>query len=272
MKILRIILLALAVTACESRLAFDQKKSLVVEGWIAAGEMPVVMLSTSAALSPSFQKLADMKDHVVATARVSISDGSREAVMMARYDERYPTGLYYTTGWITGEPGKTYTLKVDYKDYHAEAVTTVPENPSGFSLSVNGSGEDCTVLATFDVPEGEHYYRLFSRESPDQSFVPCFLGTFRGDELKNPARVPVHPGKTLSGGANLHSFTAGSVAYVRLCTMDAVSWAYWNAFEEVSSMSASPVFAVRYNLPGNVDGALGYWAGYGFAEEKIVVE
>ena len=170
-------------------------------------------------------------------------------------------------------PRNTYTLKVDYLDYHVSAVTMVPQNPSGLSLDVVYSEEgQNTVLASFDVPEGDTYYKLFAKEDPDAAFIPCFLGTFKGRDLEHPAKVPVYPGKFLGESSSFRSFSKGSRAIVRLCTMDETSWIYWKAFDEVSSMSLSPVFAVRYNLPVNVDGALGYWAGYGIADAEVVIE
>ena len=62
---------------------------------------------------------------------------------------------------------------------------------------------------------------------------------------------------------NIH---IGDVMWIKLCTMDRESFDYWNNFEV---MTASNAFNMYYetDMSGNLQGAMGYWAGYGVDKE-----
>ena len=66
-------------------------------------------------------------------------------------------------------------------------------------------------------------------------------------------------------------FVEGDKVTVRFCTMDETSFRFWKEFDEVSSMSGSPVFQTSFNLSSNMEGALGYWAGYGATYCPVIV-
>ena len=273
-RLLRIFPLLL-LSGCSGQLWHDSPERLVIEGWIGTDEQPVVMVTTTAAPSTDFQHLSGLYDHVIRWAKVSISDGTQTVVMMGKDAKDYLTGYIYTTGWMLGEAGKTYTLTVEYKDYKAVATTTVPAPVPLEGLRAVAAGEaKFTVTATFtDPPAPGHYYRLFSKvDGKDGFFVPCFLGTLSDGDLSGETEVEINGGQTLMRRTFMPQFDPGDRVHVRLCTMDEPAWRYWNAFEQVSSMSTSPVFPVRFNLPSNVEGGIGYWAGYGVSEGVVVAQ
>ena len=62
---------------------------------------------------------------------------------------------------------------------------------------------------------------------------------------------------------NIH---VGDVLWIKLCTMDRAGYNYWNNFE---IMLASNMLSMFYesDLESNMEGALGYWTGYGVDKE-----
>ena len=53
---------------------------------------------------------------------------------------------------------------------------------------------------------------------------------------------------------------------IELATLDTTAYRFWKSYEENLSLSPSPFFGSANALQGNVNGALGYWCGYGTQE------
>lgn len=259
----KLIFILLVLVSCSKGYLSPAPESLVVEGWIDAGGPPVVMLTTSVAPQLEFQSLESLQDHVVRWAKVTVSDGDDTVTLMGKPTSLYDVPYVYTTAWMDGVPGKTYTLTVDYKDYHATAVTTIPAAEELKSLTYKALPDGLYgVEAVFD-PKPSSYYRFFTRvEDQDLTYIPSFLGVFAGGDLNPGATISVNAGRTIYRRTYSSSFEPGSMVHVKFCTMDETSWRYWSEFEKVSSMGGSPIFPVRFNISSNVNGALGYWSGY----------
>jgi hypothetical protein len=58
-------------------------------------------------------------------------------------------------------------------------------------------------------------------------------------------------------------FSLNDIVDIRFCTLDQKSWEYWSDFEEIQSLSRNPFFPVTTDIRSNIEGGLGYWAGYG---------
>lgn len=271
-KFLPVLLLSCLVSCTPSPEAAED--TLVVEGWIESGLPPVVMLTTSFSPSEEPTTLSSLEDHVIKWAKVTVSDGVSEVVLMGKSDRNYYPPYIYTSSYILGEPGKTYTLKVDYKDYHAEAVTTVPLPSALDSIAVKQPSDTIYTLSAFLTPRPGEYYRFFLRiEGRDEAYVPSMNGTFSGSGMgSSQVEVPLVVNRSLSSWDYREGFRKGEKVHIRLSTMDRSSWEFWSDFEEVSAMAASPVFPVRYNIRSNVVGAEGYWAGYGSTYYTVSIE
>ena len=264
MKRLIFILLPILVASCQGAVLPKVSESLVVEGWIDAGGPPVVMLTTSVVPSEEFMDLNELYNHVLKWAKVTVSDGETSVVLMGKPTDMYDVPYIYTTAWMDGVPGKTYTLTVEYEDYYATAVTTIPSPEALKSLRYKSLGDDGYGVEAVFEPVPTSFYRFFTRsEKNDNSYIPSFLGVFSGNDLTGEATVSINPGRTIYRRDYISAFEPGDKVHVKFCTIDRPCWQYWSEFEEVSSMSGSPIFPVRFNIAGNVNGALGYWAGYG---------
>ncbi|MBO5595351.1 MAG: DUF4249 domain-containing protein [Bacteroidales bacterium] len=247
---------------------------LVVEGWIENGAAPVVMLSESIPvvdnqeISPS-----DMLERIAKWAKVTVSDGTRTEVLTGMTDPDYFPPYVFTSGRMKGEVGKTYTLTVEYKDYKATATTVIPEPVPIDTVFVRQVKDSlCTVVCAFTdpLPKG-NYYKVFSRtEGIDMHYHPSALA-FAGDEqLEGYTEIFLYSTQRLMDSIDLPNIRLGDRLWIKLCTMDSKSFAYWSDFEMILSGNAFNMPFARSSLEGNVDGASGYWIGYGVERAKFL--
>ena len=115
--------LAALMLSCEKRLLPEDQNVIIVEGWIDAGGQPVVMVTRSlpVRLRDDAIELEHLSDYVIKFARVTVSDGVNSVLLTGRVDTRYVPGYIYTSNFLTGEAGKTYTLTVRTGGQHLEA-------------------------------------------------------------------------------------------------------------------------------------------------------
>ena len=126
-KMLCVILsIVVLLTSCYEVDLNQNTPQLVVEGYIDDGGFPVVMITTSLAITNEPQRLDSLASHLLRWATVSVSDGENEVFLTGKIDESYFPPYIYTTSRMRGQQGKTYKLKVKYGEYKAEATTTIP--------------------------------------------------------------------------------------------------------------------------------------------------
>ena len=275
MKKTAFILGILLLSACTPSWKPSGVENLVVEGWIESGDFPVVMVTTTVPTSTEYQNWDDLRSHLVRWAKVSVSDGQESVVLTGMPDKRYFPPYVYTTTRMRGVPGKKYSLTVEYGGEVVNAVTSIPFPVALDSVRVRPAGDGSfEVMACFnDNPEEKNYYKLFTRVvGRDSIFVPSLPGELDDAVIHGPVSVPVFKGRTFTNMEKETGFSGGEVVDVRLCTMDAASYAFWKSYSRMASMSSSPVFPAEYNPESNIDGALGCWCGYGVSVKRVVVE
>ena len=116
----------LLLSSCYRTEIEEAAPQLVVEGWIENGRAPVVQLTTTVPITTSKHSVDSLDRYVLKWARVTVSDGTKEVILTGVYNRRYTPPYLYTTGDMLGETGRTYTLKVDYAQFHAQAETAIP--------------------------------------------------------------------------------------------------------------------------------------------------
>ena len=261
-------ILLMLLTGCVSKVAVHDQK-LVVEGWIEAGEAPVVYVSTT--MNPSAEELSveSLSDHIVKWAKVTLSDGENEVVLTGTASKRFFPPYAFTTGRMTGEVGKTYTLKVEYSGEVATAQATVPAPRSLDSVEVvpmgdNAEGHLLRVRFT-DNPLTEDYYRFFTRiQGADSVFIPAPLAIVSDSMIENSAaQMDITPGGSIISSSWRGGFLSGDKVKLKFSTMDRGMYLFWKSFDEHYALSNLPIFSLDQNLPGNVSGGIGYFAGYG---------
>ena len=133
-RYLYLLIILIAFFSCKDNYMVESEgEKLVVEGWIADGGYPVVMLMTSAEVEMKTRDIKDLYEHIGSWGRVVVSDGEKSVILTGMYDTDYYPPYVYTTTDIKGVAGKTYTLDVVYNKHHAMAVTTIC-GPSGKML------------------------------------------------------------------------------------------------------------------------------------------
>ena len=124
-----VLLLSLLFAACDDGdIQPTPQQSLVVEGWIENGEFPIVIVTKTLPISDDYQNMDNLFDHLVRWAKVTISDGENSVVLSGRYDDTYYPPYVYTTSYMRGELGKTYSLTVEYEGQKLTAQTTIPNS------------------------------------------------------------------------------------------------------------------------------------------------
>lgn len=186
MKARFLIPLFLVLIACSKQQPAG-KSQLVVEGWIESGGHPIVTVSESIGIVTGKEMYPkDLLDHLAKWARVSVSDGENTVVLTGMADSQYFPPYIFTSSKITGEVGKTYTLKVEYKDYLATATTTIPDPVPLDTVYVKSVSDSlCFVNCGFTDPAPKgNYYKLFTKTTDvDAHYHPSAMATCSDEQL-----------------------------------------------------------------------------------------
>ena len=261
--------LLIGFTACSPQEQVG-KSQLVVEGWIENGEHPIVMVSESIGIATGRKMdTKSMLDHVAKWAKVSISDGTTTEYLTGIPDPEYFPPYIFTTSKITGEVGKSYTLKVEYKDYKLEATTVIPEPVPIDRVYVQSATDSIASLRVCftDPPQPGHFYKVFTRtEGKDSHYHPSALTNISDQSVSGYSEIMVYSTQRLMDFIDWPNIRVGDVVWIKLCTTDRITYEYWNNYEITIASNGLGTF-YESDIESNMDGALGYWAGYGVDKE-----
>ncbi len=263
--------LCVLLAGCYEGTETSSQTRLVVEGWIDAGEYPVVKLTKTIHFSENEAiELDSLSQYVERWAKVSISDGERTEIMVGRYDSHYFPPFIYTSYEMRGEAGKEYSLKVETPDgVVAEATTTIPQPSSVDSFRVEPTETD-TLFQLYAYTGCRRRCKFFAKvENEDTEYLSSVLGLLDTGMIVADGKVSVRRGRSNMVKGNSQFFKAGETVRVKFSTLDDASYDYWRSFEDMIGLSRVPLMAVSTNLKSNVKGALGYWCGYGSAFYKV---
>ena len=270
-RLLPILLLAASCTT--AHLPRDPERS-VVEGWIDSGGAPIVMLSSTVEATSVEQQVEDLVGSIYYKALVTVTDETegKEVTLSGRKDSRYLPPYIYTTDQIEGVPGHRYSLKVMYGNHVAKATTVIPEPVPLDRVEVTKSVQSDTmyvITAYFNDPEG--YHRFFTMvEGQDTMYLPSVLS---GQMATNRVgAVAVVRGWRLTNKRRMPLYRLGEVVHIKFCSMEEDIWKYWSSFDGVSTISTNGFFPITQNPTSNMQGAYGYWAGYGATYTTVTVE
>lgn len=277
-KTLRLIpaaLLLMLPLACDnSYLESENVEELVVEGWIESGHAPVVLVSTTLPASSTPQPISDISGHVLRYAEVYIEHGGEREYLTARLTDKFKVSNYFTSTTLRGVAGETYSLHIKWQDYEASAVCTIPEPvaiDTVYAEKVPGSDSSFVAKMLFrNDPAAGRYYQTFRRmggsentyeavnfttldgSKQDTLITETFMQPMKKLDAKD---MYLHPGDTIA---------------LKLATTELPIYEFWSSYANYAN-SAGTVLSVPTNLKGNINGAIGYWAGYGIDIREIVV-
>ena len=265
------ILCALLLLAACDKDRTPQSPVLLVEGWIENGAHPVVMVSESIPVVEDMEITPrTIIDKIAKWAKVTVSDGSQTVVLTGMADTDYFPPYIFTSSRIVGEVGKTYTLTVEYKDYKATATTTIPRPVSPDTVYVREVKDSlCTVVCGFTDPEEKgNYYKIFTKTiGIDQHYHPSAVAISSDENLNGYSEMFLYSTQRLLDTIDLPNIKEGDEMWIKLCTMDAQAFTFWSNFELTIMGNIVNTPFSRYQLDGMMQGASGYWIGYGVGKE-----
>ena len=247
---------------------------LVVEGWIENGKFPIIMLTTTLPIKTEYQDFDHLEKYILKWAKVTISDGTKETILTGTVKKQFEPPFIYTTTDMRGVVGKTYKLRVKYKDFYAESETTIPDPVEFKSLETVsvGNGKYKIEGTIADQDSAKNYYKIFSLKIPDDtyylSFYPCVFHDGMAETQKG---IDILRGTKSSEELDSPYFEEGDTVMVKLAQIDEKGYTFWKNFEQSCALSRNPLFFFRENIYSNIKGGLGYWCGYGAKEYRVII-
>lgn len=263
--------LTLALVACVSKPTPYDEGRFVVEGWIDDGAEPVVLVTSLVTASSQPQRKEDLEKHLIAIAEVVVTEGDHRYTLTGRRDEHYLPPYVYTTDAFKGEAGKTYGLEVRYLNRTCRGSATIPEASEVESFTVTPESDTLYSLKAKLRSRAGASYKFFTRvEKRDSTFCSSLLGVVRGNGER--MEVPVSRGWSILTEWRQPLFRKGEIVHVRCCSIEDAMYDFWKSFDDVTSLARNPIFPVTTNVVPNLQGAYGYWAGYGAREYTVEIK
>lgn len=265
------------LTSCdEEHLAVIQPQ-LVVEGWIEDGGYPVVIVTSSIPISEEYMPAEVLSDYIVRWATVTVYCDEDSAVLTGKYDNGFFPPYIYTTSRMKGEQGKTYSLKVEYKDMVATATTTIPSRPDVIRFRLEkceDSDSMYQVKVVFaDNREEKNYYQLFSRVGAgNKQYLASYLGSMDDDVLGDTTEVAVYRGHEVFTAMDYTPyFRPNDTISVKLSEIDEASYHFWDDYIKILSLSKNPFMAPQRSIRYNIVNGSGYWCGMNSVKDYFVI-
>ena len=165
-------------------------------------------------------------------------------------------------------------MKAEYKDYKAFAETTIPE-PVPLDTVYPRVMKDSiyTIICGFtDPPAEKNYYKVFTKTvGTDERYQPSTLAIASDEVFDGYAEIILWNTQRLMAPLYAPNIALGDEVWVKFCTMDEQTFNFWSNYEVTLATNANATYYFDTDMRVNVEGALGYWAGYGVHEYKVKV-
>ena len=276
-KVFSFLFLFFLLTACTGEeLQHETVSKLVVEGWIEAGDFPVVILTRTMPVHDKELKLDKLNDYLLRWAKVTIYDGQDSVVLTGKFDRGYFPPYIYTTGRMRGEIGKNYTLDVKYENYHAKATTTIPQRPQLDTMLVEpceGSDTLFQIHITFkDNPLEENYYQALTRVGTStKQYLASYLGCIDDTTIEGITSLPIFRGHKLNSEDYTPYFSINDTVSVEFSQIDRESFLFWNDYIQNLTLAKNMFLTTSTNIRSNITGGNGYWCGRGSTKRHIII-
>lgn len=260
-----------ALAACTPQLD-ESPDMLVVEGWIENDAAPVVFVTSSVSTTFQEKNITDLISHLAFDATVSITHDGVSYPLTSTIRNEYLMKLCYTTNALKGTVGGTYTLNVDWKGMHAQAVTSILPPASVDSIAIEQLNDTAYIVKARVQPVPEaRYYRFFSMAvHRDSTFAPSYIGLY--DSKLNDDMIAVNRGGQNPIEQNDYFYALGDSVEFKLASMDAAAYDFWSKFEENVMFSHTSLLPYDTNLKSNISGGLGYFFGYGISTYSLTIK
>ena len=258
---------------------------IVVDGWIEEGEAANVILTQTVMVNPDIEQgEIKLQDIPIKWAKVTVSDGEQEEVLVGRKSDGIFPPYRYTGVTIRGEAGKKYFLKVEYSGRTVTAETTIPEPVRIDDFKVIKS-EECDTLYRIDISfrddrKEKNWYKVLTSirdekaGTEDMIYYSAFMGTV-SDEILGPEENTMtvsRPFRHIRTEDYSPYFHKGETVKVKLAQIDEASFLFWSDYENEISNGKNILFPSTSDLRSNVTGGRGIWCGYNSDTVQITVE
>ncbi|MDD3078164.1 MAG: hypothetical protein PHH37_03550 [Paludibacter sp.] len=256
-------------------------QKIIVEGYISNGEYAKVYLSLNV---PVWQTIdsATILDHVIRTAKVTISDGKNTEILTSSWDkEHFPPYVYKTT-LLKGEAGKTYNLKIEYSGYTVYSVTTIPQPTDIIQFETRESGENDSlkILSASFIADSTKKcgYRIFSRKQADGFYTETPFVFNAAFSLKGLQTIDLNPFPRSTDPSYSESgcFHIGDTVKIRFATIDSISTQFFNElslFSSTTGIGNAYFTGEKDSLSSNISyPGFGIWSGSGIKIYQVVIK
>jgi len=266
-NIFLIILSLFLVTSCEKEIDLDlkdQSGQIVIEGNITDQAGPYfVKITKSVAFTETNQYPA------VENAQVVVSDNTGQTETL-----QYVGNGTYQTSTFVGQPGRTYTLKINAEGQQYTAQSTMPEAVSFDGLDQDsfmvGGETSYTLLPVFIDPSplGNRYLFVYTVNNNPKKFFSEF-----SDNVNNgmPNQRPLILPNDDSNADDI-KVVAGDTIHVEMQCIDDPVYTFYSALLQLSG--GGPGGGVTpANPPSNItNGALGYFSAHTVRVKSVVIQ
>lgn len=266
-------LLLLAFICCCTHLTEDEER-IVIDGWIENGRPPVMTVSASLVVGRHQQwDKDDLAESVLTDAEVTISDGEKSVILTGMAAPDYFPPFIYTTPDLQGEPGKTYSLKVRCGNREVSATTMLPLPAELDLVQAEQVEAGAYVIHCRFTPRKGAYYAFFTRrEEKEKTFLPAFMSLIDGDSVLSEVDMRLTSGIDITSSSRHEQyFSSGERVSLRFCVIDRRAYDFWKGYEDAWLLTHNPFFPVSSDIPTNVTGGYGLWAGYSSSYYEIVI-
>ena len=119
-------------------------------------------------------------------------------------------------------------------------------------------------------PSAGNYYGFFTKiEKVDSTFTPSEMSVVDGAQSAQNMSVSLRPGMSISREKHELAFRQGEDVLVSFRTMTRNMYLFWRDMDQQRVLANTSIIATDRNLSGNMDGALGYFAGYGSTDYLV---
>jgi hypothetical protein len=252
---------------------------IVIDGWIEDGQYAKVMLTRN---SPYFSSIdsASLRELVLTRAKVSLSDGEKEEILILRKNENYFPPYIFEGNEIKGDTGKIYTLTAEYGGKTAWASTTIPAkvplDTFYFNLEQNSDSLGTIYLEFSDPIENKNFYRILTKRlGKDARYYSTIVQAiddsyFSGNKFG--FSISRSPQSILSSQGNQY-FEKGDTVNIKFCTIDKDQYEFWDSYQDEILNASNPFAASLSTIKSNVCGTgLGVWGGYGVNLYTLIIK
>lgn len=285
---------ALFFSACEKEVKFDlgpSAEKVVVEGTIETGIPPYVVLTKSFGFFSRID-LSTLSNAFLHQARITVSDGSKSFVLREyEFTQNGSSVFVYSVDssdinalLFRGEPGKTYSLKIEYNGKTYESSTTIPYPKALDSIWAEAPlpeeipkdhPNSMILFAQYTDPDTlGNRVRYFTKTNDEPFLAPYY--SVNDDALVNGTRIKIrlYAGFDRMDTINRETFgyfEKGDTVIVKWSAIDKGVFDFWRTLEFSYAANGNP-FASPVHITSNIsNGALGVWAGYGNTFDTLVI-